>query len=104
MLGVLAALAVLSALILVGVVFRPTAADRTRRSDAIVQREGQAFTVLGAFPSAQALEGYEQLLVDARTAGITLDWDRARWEQSNSADRGPTLVASARRQLEAPTG
>lgn len=104
MLGVLAALAVLSALILVGVVFRPSAADRTRRADAIVQREGQAFAVLGAFPSGQAVEGYEQLLVDARTAGVTLDWDRARWEQSNSTDRDPTLVASARRQLDTPTG
>lgn len=104
MLGVLAALAVLSALILVGIVFRPTAADDTRRSEGIVRREGDAFAVLGAFPSAEAREGYDQLLADARAAGVTLDWDRARRENATSTDGGPTLVSSARNQLAVPTG
>lgn len=102
MLGILAALAVLSALILVGIVFRPTAADDTRRNEGIVRRDAEPFAVLGAFPSARALEGYEQLLTDARTAGVTLDWDKARRDNANSAD-GSTLVSSARNQLDEAT-
>lgn len=103
MLGVLAALAVLSVLILVGVVFRPTTADRSRRSEAIARREGDAFAVLGAFPSREGLDAYEKLLADARTGGVTLDWDRARGENPSSSPGAQTLMASARRQLEGPT-
>lgn len=99
MLGLVAALAVLSALILVGIVFRPTPAQIARRTDAVDARNTQAFTVLGAFPTPEAIESYDTLMVRAERAGITIDWDRARRDQAASPDPQLPLSVVALRQI-----
>jgi hypothetical protein len=99
MLEMLSVLAVLSALILVGVVFRPTTSDRHRRDESLARRESVSFAVLGAFPSDEATSGYKHLLEDARRAGVTIDWDMARRVQGEATRPGLTLVAAARRQI-----
>lgn len=99
MLGLLAALAVLSALILVGFVFRPTPAQRHRRGAAIRVRETEAFSILGAFPTKEATDSYETLMRLADRQGVTIDWDRARREQAASADSRLSLTAVALRQV-----
>lgn len=99
MLGLLAALAVLSALILIGIVFRPTGAMIARRAEAISARETEAFSVLGAFPTPEAIEGYDMVMRRAAQKEITIDWDRARREQAASTGPQQPLPVIALRQL-----
>lgn len=99
MLGLLAALAVLSALILVAIVFRPTTAQIARRADAVSARETDAFSVLGAFPTQDAIDSYEAVMRRAAREGITIDWDRARREQAASPGPHLPLPVIALRQI-----
>lgn len=99
MLGLLAALAVLSALILVGIVFRPTGAQIGRRAEAIRARETEAFSVLGAFPTPEAVGSYDMVMQRSAQKGITIDWDRARRDQAASTGPQQPLPVVALRQL-----
>ncbi|HEX2152521.1 MAG TPA: hypothetical protein VHL52_00900 [Acidimicrobiia bacterium] len=99
MLEMLAALAVLSALILMGIVFRPTPLQIARRTDAVAARETDMFSVLGAFPTQAAIDSYEAVMRSASQAGVTVDWDRARREQAASSDAHVSLPVIALRQV-----
>lgn len=99
MLELLAALAVLSGLILVGVVFRPTPVQIARRTDAAQARESEAFLVLGAFPTQEAIRGYETVVRRAARQGVTIDWDEARREQGAAAGPRQPLSTVALQQL-----
>lgn len=99
MLGLIATLAVLSALIVVYGVFRPTEAERDRRSDAIAARGTEVFAVLGAFPSRAAIQSYTELISEAGRLGVTIDWDRARFDRSMTGEPKPTLVTVASQQI-----
>lgn len=59
MAGIFAAVAVLAGLVLVSLAFRPTPQEADRRTRAIRFRQTEAFTVLGAFPSREAMAAYE---------------------------------------------
>lgn len=99
MLELLTTLAVLFALVLIGVVFRPTPAQIARRSDAIRARESEAFLVLGAFPTQEAIKSYERVVRRAAREGITIDWDQARREQAAATGPRQPLSAIALQQL-----
>lgn len=99
MLELIAALAVLSGLILIGVLFRPTPAQIAVRAEAARARESQAFLVLGAFPTREAIESYETVMRRAAQEGVTIDWDRVRREQTTASGPRQTLSAIALQQL-----
>lgn len=99
MIGLIATLAVLSALILIGFVFRPTAGEQERRHAAAATRKGEAFQVLGAFPTRVATKHYRSLLTDAADRDLVIDWDRARSELARSSDPEFTLISAARLQI-----
>lgn len=99
MLGLLAALAVLSVLILVGFVFRPTPMQVATRASVLEDRQSDRFAVLGAFPSREAAEDYEDLQSRATREGVIIDWDRARQVQAASTDPKPSLTGAAHQQL-----
>ncbi len=97
MLELTVTLVVLAGLILTGYLFRPTPAQSARRGDAIDSRSTDAFVVLGAFPSRDAVDSFDAVTLDASREGIEIDWDRALREQAG--DPGQTLDVVARRQL-----
>lgn len=99
MLGLLAALAVLSVLILVGFVFRPTPIQVATRANVLEDRQSDRFAVLGAFPSREAAEDYEDLQSRAAREGVTIDWEKARQDQAASPDPKPSLTGAALHQL-----
>lgn len=99
MLGLLAALAVLSVLILVGFVFRPTPIQVATRASVLEDRQSDRFAVLGAFPSREAAQDYEELQTRAAQQGVIIDWERARQDQTASPEPKPSLTGAALQQL-----
>ena len=94
----LAVLVAMSVVLVVRVIFRPTAMAREKTRSASVARQAIALDVLGPAPSRAATHTYGRLLRDARRAGLIIDWKRARIEQEAMAPR-TTLVSAARRQI-----
>lgn len=94
----LAVLMAMSVILVVRVIFRPTATAREKKRSAAVAREEMALHVLGPAPSRAATQIYRKLLRDARQAGLAIDWERARMELMTMAPR-TTLVAAARSQI-----
>lgn len=94
----LAVLMAMSVVLVVRVIFRPTATAREKTQSAAVAREATALDVLGPAPTRAATQTYGKLLRDARRAGLVIDWKRARIEQAAMAPR-TTLISAARRQI-----
>lgn len=88
----------ISLVLVVGIVFRPTDAGRSRSRLALSAREEEAREVLGPAPTREAAQIYRKLLRDAHHLGITINWEEARSEQVTIRP-GPSLVATARRQI-----
>jgi hypothetical protein len=88
----------ISLVLIVGIVFRPTDAGRSRSKLAVSAREEAAREVLGPAPTREAAQIYRKLLRDARNRGITINWEEARSEQMTIRP-ARSLVATARRQI-----
>jgi len=94
----LAVLVVMSLILVVGGIFRPTGADVSRKQVAASGRKETAREVLGPDPTTEAAQIYRKLLRDAHIAGVTIDWARARLEQLHSRPER-SLVVTARSQI-----
>lgn len=94
----LAVLVAMSLILVVKVIFRPTGTGVSSKKVALSAREETAREVLGPHPTREASQIYRRLLRDARSAGVTIDWEWARRQQVHlSPDR--SLVAVARSQI-----
>lgn len=88
----------ISLILVVGVIFRPTTVDISRKKLAVSAREETARDVLGPTPTREASQIYRKLLSDAHHLGVTINWEEARSEQMTVRPQR-SLVAAARNQI-----
>jgi hypothetical protein len=93
----LAVLVAMSLILVVGVIFRPTGAEVSKKELGTSARGQTAREVLGPSPTREAAQIYRKLLRDAQVAGVTIDWVRARHQSVLGAER--SLVGAARSQI-----
>lgn len=94
----LAVLVAMSLVLVIRVIFRPTAASIMNTLSATAAREEKARQIVGLAPTRAALRMHRNLLRDAGHVGLIIDWDVPREEQK-TMDPQTTLVSAARRQL-----